>query len=208
MTWRRLAGAVAAVLVVAACTSPPDEEHAPVIAPGRPGEPASTIPPDRVSPIPAVPPNDADLAYVRNMIVHHHQAVEMARLVPDRAVNDTVKRLAERIGAAQPAEIDGMNAWLRRHDQPTIDPEHGGHTGHGDMPGMATPAQLEALRAATGSAFDNEFLELMIAHHQGALTMAYAIQTTGAEVRVQEMADDVIATQTDEINQMRALLGR
>ncbi|HET9142609.1 DUF305 domain-containing protein [Actinophytocola sp.] len=207
MARRTVVCGLAAILVLAGCTSAPEEERAPVIAPGRPGEPASTIPPERISPVPATPPNDADLRYVRNMILHHHQAVEMARLVPDRATNDTVKRLADRIADVQQPEIDMMNAWLRTHDQPTVDPHHQEHSEHLDMPGMATPAQLDALRAATGPAFDTMFLELMIAHHAGALTMASEIQTRGAEVRVQEMADDVIATQSDELNQMRALLG-
>jgi uncharacterized protein (DUF305 family) len=195
------------MLVLAGCTSHPEEDRPPVIAPGRPGEPASTIPLNQISPVRPVPPNDADVLYVRNMIVHHQQAIEMALLAPDHAANDTVKRLADRIGDVQKPEIDSMNNWLRTHDQPTVDPQHGEHGEHADMPGMATPAQLDALRAAKGTAFDTMFLELMIAHHQGALTMASDIQTKGAEVRVQEMADDVIATQSDEINQMRTLLG-
>jgi uncharacterized protein (DUF305 family) len=49
------------------------------------------------------------------------------------------------------------------------------------------------------------FLQLMIAHHQGALTMAGEVQTKGTDVRVQEIADDVIATQAAEINRMRAM---
>jgi uncharacterized protein (DUF305 family) len=207
MTWRNIVCGIAAMLVLVGCTSHPEEDRPPVIAPGLPGEPASTIPPNQLSSVRPVPPNDADLRFVRNMIVHHQQAVEMALLAPDHAANDTVKRLADRISDVQQPEIDMMNNWLRTHDQPTVEPRHAEHGEHADMPGMATPAQLDALRAAKGAAFDTMFLELMIAHHQGALTMASEVQTKGAEIRVQEMADDVIATQTDEINQMRTLLG-
>ena len=100
-----------------------------------------------------------------------------------------------------------MNAWLRANGKPTVDPALSGHGEHTAMPGMATPAQLDTLRVARGSEFDKDFLQLMIVHHQGALTMAGHVQTAGADVRVQEMADDVIATQRDEINIMRGMQG-
>jgi uncharacterized protein (DUF305 family) len=73
------------------------------------------------------------------------------------------------------------------------------------MPGMATAAQLTQLRAAKGSAFDELFLKLMITHHQGAITMATAALTDGSNVLIEEMAGDVIAQQTSEINRMRAM---
>jgi uncharacterized protein (DUF305 family) len=191
----------------AACTGAPAEKPAPVIVPGKPGEPASTLAPGQTPGVKQIPANDADIRYMRNMIGHHQQAVDMAKLVPQRAVADEVKRVADRISATQDAEIEMMNSWLRQHGQPTVDPAHAGHESHdpATMPGMATPAQLDALRAATGTAFDAMFLQLMITHHQGALTMAGEIQTRGADVRIQEIADDVIATQSAEINRMRAL---
>lgn len=202
--------ALLAAAGLAACTSEPAQERAPVIAPGLPGEPASTIPPDEVSAAPNTPPNAADIAYVRDMIVHHRQALDMAGLAPERAAADALKRLADRISGVQGAEIDMMNAWLRTHGQPTVDPAHPEHAGiadHAGMPGMATPAQLDALRAARGADFDRLFVELMVAHHQGALTMSHEILNKGADVRVQEIADDVIATQSDEIRNLRAMLG-
>jgi uncharacterized protein (DUF305 family) len=214
MRWHRAARglvtavALSAVTGLTACTDQPGTgtENAPVIVPGKPGEPARTIPRDQVSAPPAVPPNEADLRYVQDMIVHHQQAVEMARLVPERGSDERVKRLADRIGGTQGPEIAMMNAWLRANGKPTVEPVPTGHGEHTTMPGMATPAQLDTLRAARGPTFDRAFLELMIAHHQGALTMAGRVQTAGADVRVQEMADEVIATQRDEINIMRGML--
>jgi uncharacterized protein (DUF305 family) len=203
--------ALSALTGLTACTDQPgaNADNAPVIVPGKPGEPARTIPRDQVNAPLAVPPNEADLSYIRDMIAHHRQAVEMAGLAPERASDERVRRLADRIGGSQGPEIDMMNAWLRANGKPTVDPVPSGHGEHTTMPmpGMATPAQLDALRAARGPEFDKLFLELMIAHHQGALTMAGQVQTAGADVRVQEMADDVIATQSDEINIMRGMLG-
>lgn len=216
--WRRVVRRLVPVTTLAlaaglgACSDQPGGpgENAPVIVPGKPGEPARTVPRDQVSVPPVTPPNEADVRYVQNMIVHHGQAIEMAALVPTRVSDDRVKRLADRIGGTQKPEIDMMNAWLRANGQPTVEPgadSHSAHTGHATMPGMATPAQLDSLRRARGPEFDRMFLELMIVHHQGALTMAEKAQTSGTDVRVQEMADDVIATQSDEINTMRGMLG-
>jgi uncharacterized protein (DUF305 family) len=210
MNWLRMVCAVVlAVGGVAACTQAPQEEPPPAYLPGGPGQPASTLPPGQPNPLPPNEPNEADLRYVQDMIMHHQQAIDMALLAPERAARDDVKRFAERMAGAQGPEIEGMNGWLRQHNQPTIDPRQSGHAGHSmSMPGMATPAQLEALRAASGPAFDTMYLQLMIAHHEGALTMARTLQTSGRDVRVQEMANDVIAVQTDEINTMRELLGQ
>ena len=73
------------------------------------------------------------------------------------------------------------------------------------MPGMATEAQLAELRAAKGAAFDELFLKLMVTHHEGAVTMAAEVLAQGNNVLVEEMANDVIAQQTAEINRMRSL---
>ena len=206
-TWRRATSALATLLALggpAACAAPAGDT-APVIVPGRPGDQASTIPPGQATAAKAGLPDEADVAYLRNMIMHHQQAIDMTALVPQRAASDAVRRLADRIAGTQGPEIGMMNTWLRTHGQPAVEP--GAHAGHDptSMPGMATPAQLDALRAATGAEFDRQFLRLMIAHHEGALTMAHTAQNSAVDVRVQEMADDVIATQTAEINRMRSI---
>ncbi len=206
---RRLVCWLMAVLAVAACSAdpPPADNPVPVIVPGGPGEPAKTIPPGQATRMPVAPPNDADILFIRRMIVHHQQAIEMTSLVPARVAADTVKRIASRIADSQGPEIMVMNAWLTEHGLPAVDPgDHGQHTAHDGMPGMATNAQLDELRAATGPAFDTRFLQLMITHHEGAVTMAQQAQVSAANVRVQELADEVIAVQSDEIGLMRGML--
>ncbi len=211
-TVRRWFAAGAAVLLaagaLAACTAekpPPAANPVPVIVPGGPGEPAGTIPPGSATPLAEEGPSDADVAFVRDMIVHHGQAVEMAALVPVRAGRDDVKGIADRIADTQQPEIDMMNRWLELHDLPRVDPA--GHGAHVGMPGMATPDQMQTLRAARGEAFDTLFLQMMIVHHQGALTMVEQVRRGGVNVRVQEIADDLAVTQNDEIHRMRRMLG-
>lgn len=177
-----------------------------MIVPGKPGEQASTIPPGAATAVEGSAPNEADLTFVREMIVHHGQAVELADLAPQRAQRRDVKGFADRIADTQRLEIDVYNRWLEQHDQPTVDP--GGHgAAHAGMPGMATPEQVGQLREARGAAFDSLFLRLMVTHHEGALTMVEQVRKSGVDVRVQEFADDVAVTQSDEIDRMRGMQG-
>lgn len=210
MKWTsRTLGLLLAVAVLAACSAdppPPPTNSAPVIVPGKPGETAKTIPPGEATSVEEEGPNDADLTFVRDMIVHHGQAVEMADLAPDRADRDDVTGLADRIADTQRPEIDMLNRWLALHELPKVDPAGHG-AAHAGMPGMATPEQMDQLRRARGADFDRLFLTLMVAHHEGALTMVETVRRAGVSVRVQEIADDVAVTQSDEIHRMRGMLG-
>ncbi|MFF4353005.1 DUF305 domain-containing protein [Streptomyces sp. NPDC001530] len=174
-----------------------------VIAPGKPGEAAETLSAQDAAKQRADDdsPNSADFAYARMMIEHHTQALDMTELAPKQAESGQVKRLAARIAAAQGPEITTMKSWLETHDDERTVTEHE----HETMPGMATEAQLNKLRAAKGKAFDELFLKLMITHHDGAITMATDVKAQGNNIQIEEMADDVIAQQTSEITRMREM---
>lgn len=198
-----------AVLGLGACDSGSDTGSAAaagpsVIAPGEPGEGNRTLSAEEAEKQRADDdsPNSADVSYARMMIQHHAQALEMTELVPEQAESGQVEKLAERISAAQGPEITAMKGWLKNHGEK----ESGGGHDHASMPGMATGAQLEKLRAAKGKAFDQLFLKLMITHHEGAITMATDVKSQGNNVQVEEMADDVVAQQTSEISRMRGML--
>lgn len=174
-----------------------------VVAPGRPGERARTLSPEQAAKErPDDSPNAADQTYVRHMIEHHGQALTMSALAPTRASADGVKRVAERIAAAQRPEMGAMEKWRARHPEPSTD---AGSHDHGAMPGMATERQLADLAAAKGADFDRLFLTLMIAHHEGAVKMAGEALAGGNNVAVEEMATEVVATQSAEIHRMRAM---
>ncbi|MFJ3727639.1 DUF305 domain-containing protein [Streptomyces sp. NPDC090045] len=181
------------------------EERPVVVAPGRPGEKARTLTPEEAAKAkPDDSPNAADRAYVERMIEHHRQALTMSALAPERAAADGVKRLAERISAAQQPEIGAMEKWLTLHPAPSGG--SGGHDhGHAAMPGMATEEQLKELTGAGGADFDRLFLKLMTAHHEGAVKMAGEALAAGNNVAVEEMATEVVATQSAEIHRMRAM---
>ncbi|MFG2983746.1 DUF305 domain-containing protein [Streptomyces sp. NPDC048258] len=209
----RFAGAAAAaglLLALAGCQGDDREDgsedgRAMVVAPGKPGEKARTLTPEQAAKEkPDDSPNAADHAYVQNMIEHHRQALTMSALAPERASADGVKRLAQRITAAQQPEIGAMEKWLALHPAPPAASGGHGHD-HGAMPGMATEQQLKELSEAAGADFDRLFLKLMTAHHEGALKMAGEALTGGNNVAVEEMATEVVATQSAEIHRMRAM---
>ncbi|TXS10710.1 DUF305 domain-containing protein [Streptomyces sp. wa22] len=199
---------VAAVLALDGCDGGGEakagaDEGPSIVAPGKPGEPARTLSAEEAVKAAGVDtPNSADFRYARMMIEHHEQALVLTALVPGRAASSSVERLAQRISAAQKPEIGAMEGWLKNNGGDGREESHD----HSAMPGMATGKQIEELRATRGKAFDRMFLELMITHHQGAVTMATEALADGNNVLVEEMANDVVAQQTVEIDRMRGLM--
>ena len=150
--------------------------------------------------------NGQDVTFSSDMIDHHRQAVVMARLAPERTTTTAVLTLATAIEAAQGPEITMMSGWLTSWGKPV--PENMGTMDMGgSMPGMMSTAQLDRLAAAKGTPFDKQFLTLMIAHHEGAVTMARTQIAKGRSPAVIAMAEKVVTDQSAEITRMQALLG-
>ena len=144
--------------------------------------------------------NDADVTFAQNMIVHHQQAVEMADLAATRAANAGIKTLATQIKAAQQPEIDKMTGWLTAWGKPTA--PAGGHGGH-SMPGMMSTADMDKLKALKGAAFDKQFAQMMIDHHNGAIEMAREVQKNGSNPDVKKLAADIEKTQQAEVTTLQ-----
>ncbi|GIJ09929.1 DUF305 domain-containing protein [Micromonospora andamanensis] len=175
---------------------------APVLMPGRPGEPAASLPANEMSAMPRPPHNNADVRFVTMMIPHHEQALVMARLVAERGENPQLKILADRILAAQGPEIKVLEAWLTDRG---LDRDSGGDHRH-RMSGMQSAEALNRLTAARGAEFDKMFVAMMTDHHQGAIDMGKEALTLGSDVTVNELAGSVVVEQGVEINRMREAL--
>lgn len=150
--------------------------------------------------------NAADATYLTMMVAHHSQAIDMAQLAETRASDPRVRRLSDAIGQGQGREVVVMATWLVDHGQPEPTPDSVAAMSSMGMPGMLTRTQLDDLAALDGPAFDRAFLEDMVQHHQGAVAMAEDVLGEGRDVRVTEMATEVVAGQSAEIRRMRALL--
>jgi len=152
--------------------------------------------------------NDADVSFVQEMIPHHEQAIEMADIAldPSRSASAEVRALASAIRAGQDPEITLMKGWLAAWDQPAME-EIEGHD-MSSMQGMMSVEDMEALDQASGTAFDTKWLEMMIQHHEGAVSMAKEVQSAGQHPDVRALSERVMTAQTNEIAEMQQLLDR
>ena len=187
---------------------------APVIQPGRPGEPNTSLTGTAAAPRPSAAIDPDDVRFMQDMIVHHAQAVAMVDLAEDHLTDKQVRALASRIAAEQKPEIDYMATWLGDRDE-DVPPQAqnplfgaNSHRGHGSMKGMATPEQLGQLGAARGVDADRLWLRLMTAHHQGALEMVLEQQRSGSDEVVTQLGDEIHVTQLAQINHMQRMLER
>jgi uncharacterized protein (DUF305 family) len=183
-----------------------------IVQPGAPGEPSRTLSVEELAELDATEHTDIDIAFMQGMIHHHAQALRMTALVPERSASSDVKLLSERVDVSQEAEIQAMTDWLaaRGEEAPELHRVHGHAHGGGQvlMPGMLTEQELQELEQADGAAFDRLFLELMIRHHEGAITMVEQLYGAGGglEPSIDAFARHVDADQQIEIARMQRLL--
>jgi uncharacterized protein (DUF305 family) len=201
----RLLTLVAFAAIVSGCQST-GGAGARVVQPGAPGTDSKVL---TTTPGNPIRHTEADVRFMKGMIGHHAQALEMAALLPSRTSRDEMKLLAKRIEVSQADEIRLMQAWLRARKETPPD-EHAHHApGAPLMPGMLTADDMARLTAAAGVEFDRLFLQLMIKHHEGALVMVkdlFASAGAGQDAEIFAFASDVEADQSMEINRMRMML--
>ncbi|MDX1500349.1 MAG: DUF305 domain-containing protein [Woeseiaceae bacterium] len=184
--------------------------QAPIIQPGAPGEPARALTAEEATRIAVTRYSPDDVRFMQDMIPHHHQALRMADLVRGRTNTPELLDVAGRIEVSQKEEIAFMQRWLRERGERVPDPAaHAAMYTDRAMAGMATPEQMADLAAAEGVAFDRLFLELMIAHHAGAVKMVEALHEKSGSAydpALYEFTTEITNDQTAEIERMHALL--
>lgn len=202
-----------------------------IVRPGAPGTPSRVLQSGALQQTGKPTYSEADVTFMQDMILHHAQALQMTTLVEERAARDPIRQMAGRIERSQQDEIATMMNWLDERDEaiPALPPDvaplfdetsaadpvaHGEHASHprhdhSDMAGMLSPEELDALAAASGEAFDRLFLESMIYHHRGAITMVDALFRApdgGQETDIFTFASHVESDQQVEIRRMERML--
>jgi uncharacterized protein (DUF305 family) len=207
----RSVGLVAIALAVAgvACRSAGVGGGPGIIQPGAPGQEGRVVSAAASTDLSQVQFTPADVTFMQGMIGHHQQALEMVVLIADRTSRDDMKLLGKRIELSQVDEIQMMQEWLKARGQSLPDPH--AHHQHGAtlMPGMLTMEEMSKLQAAKGVEFDRLFLEGMIKHHGGALTMVrdlFATPRAGQDGDIFAFASDVEADQQMEMDRMGSML--
>ena len=208
--------ALVILVVTASCAGTPSipvgTTGTQIILPGAPGEMAQAFDTAELEAIGGLSHSEADVRFMRGMIPHHGQALDMTALVPTRATTNEFRSMALRMQISQRDEIRLMERWLTEREEDIPPPNAHRMMMAGDMalmPGMLNAGQMEQLASATGQEFERLFLEFMIMHHEGALTMVQTLFNSsgaGQESLIFKFATDVDADQTIEILRMRRML--
>ncbi|MFJ9713616.1 DUF305 domain-containing protein [Streptomyces sp. NPDC101234] len=149
--------------------------------------------------------DEADVKFAQMMIPHHEQALEMAKLADGRASDSAIKNIAAKIEKAQDPEITTLKGWLQSWAKPEA---------MGDMPGMSmgegmmSDKDVKELKSMEGAEFDKMFAQMMIQHHNGAITMAKHEQKKGHNADAKKMAGDIVTGQSAEVKQLQSILDR
>ena len=202
-----------AALIVLSCTAAgcgaSTQNGPPIVQPGAPGEASRIVQAEQARDLSKVQFTPADVKFMQGMIHHHAQAVDMTQLLATRTQSADMKKLALRIELSQNDEMKMMRRWLEARGQ-DVPGEHAHHMpGAPMMPGMLSADEMARLAAAKGVEFDRLFLEGMIKHHAGALTMVqelFATPGAGQDSEIYAFASDVDADQRMEIDRMAAML--
>ncbi|MFP5070722.1 DUF305 domain-containing protein [Pseudonocardia nantongensis] len=177
---------------------------------------------------PYVPqPDSVDVGFAQDMSVHHRQAVEMASWARDHSTDPRVRQLAFDIETTQNQQVGIMQGWLGLWNAPILpdgghmtwmaDAMHSGHSTGGmdgmtaeggmtKMPGMATTEDLARLRATPPPQLDTVFLQLMLRHHEGGVSMLEYGRDHADVAEVRNLASQMLTAQTAESQLMTSLL--
>lgn len=166
----------------------------------------------RTTPSYGPPAGAVDVGFLQDMDVHHTQAVQMAVWERANTTDPALRQLAFDIESTQNQQLGMMQGWLRLWEQPT-------ETAPGQymawmgmpsaaMPGMASDADLARFRSQTGPGMDVAFLQLMLRHHRGGLSMMQAEVDRGSVPVVVQLARSMVASQTAEADTMTQMLAQ
>lgn len=154
--------------------------------------------------------DSVEAGFLRDMMTHHGQAVEMALIVRDRTDDEQLRFLATDILLSQQQQLGMMGGWLQvwglspNRDGPAM--AWMGHSADGPMPGMATTDDIDQRRTLPVEEAEILFLRLMIKHHQGGVEMAQAYLDLGDQDEASAFASSIVQIQTVEIDTMNLML--
>jgi uncharacterized protein (DUF305 family) len=167
-------------------------------------------------------PGAVDIGFAQSMIEHHQQAIVIAKLLLDGRPS-TLRALAQSIADTQLVELGEMRGWLNLWERPLMPAQRGmgwmllarsppdaqlnaylldcsrSPTG---MAGLASDEALERLRELEGLERDRHFLQLMLAHHQGAMPMARFAAAEARQAAVRDLATRIAIEQAEEIGRL------
>lgn len=155
-------------------------------------------------------PADAnyDLRFIDAMRLHHRGAIAMAKVAEQKSQRPEIKKLARNIIIAQNREENELlrkwrSAWYPKAPEAPV--AYGGQ-GNSTIPMSKELQQNMTMAMDLGPAdaqFDLRFMNAMIAHHQGAITMAQDALKKSKRPEIKQLSQEIIRSQQAEIDQMK-----
>lgn len=155
-----------------------------------------------------VGPADAnyDLRFIDSMIPHHQGGVVMAQEVLQKSKQPELIKLAKNIITEQKKEIAQMQQWRKQwYPKASATPMMWHAQMNHEMAMTAEHKQSMMMSMSLGKAdagFDKRFLDAMIPHHQGAVTMAQDALKKSTHPELKKLSQNIIKSQQSEIDRM------
>jgi len=149
-----------------------------------------------------------DLQFLDTMSMHHRGAIDMARMAQGKIEHAELKELVTQIPIDQQKEIDQMKSWRDLWYPRAAVAENT------EMSGMSTGMNMDGSHMQTmkaGHDYDVMFIDMMVPHHESAVTMSRAALGTAEHQEIRTLAQQIIDKQTKEIDEMKkwkAALGK
>ena len=163
----------------------------------------------------------AEAGFARDMGDHHQQAVDMAFIIRDKSTDRAIRNIAFDVINTQATQRGMVMGWLQQWSLPQTTSRPAlvwmnGGTVHesmssmamsgGMMPGMASPGEIDKLRNLTGKEADILFMQLMIRHHTGGISMAKGLLERSGREEVRNLAQTIVEGQQAEIDLLKQML--
>lgn len=152
-----------------------------------------------------------DVQFLDQMIAHHQMALVSTHTMIDTSSDPRLRALAHQIETTQSRQVTQMRTW-RHQWYPTTQTTFAA----GMDPASAAPQMMRsmmggdpatAMRSMMGnSTVDRMYLQMMIAHHQVAVSMAKQALDRATHPQLRRLAKTISAEQTAQITQMRGYL--
>jgi uncharacterized protein (DUF305 family) len=150
---------------------------------------------------------DLDLRFMDAMTPHHQGAIEMAKEAQQKSKRPEIKKLATDIIKAQDKEIAQMKQWRKAWYPKANDTPMAYNPKMGHMMSMSSEQRKGMMMnqdlGAADADFDRRFIDAMIPHHEGAITMAKEVLGKTKRPEIKRMAEAIITSQQAEIKQMK-----
>ncbi|MES2005512.1 MAG: DUF305 domain-containing protein [Bacteroidota bacterium] len=144
---------------------------------------------------------DPDMDFAGMMIEHHQGAIDMSEAQIKSGTNEKLKAMAQNIITKQKGEQNNLRDIVKKTKPMKMEMGQGDALNNfmNEMKGNMNAMEM------SGNT-DKDFIRMMISHHESAIKMAKSELATGMNSSLKQMAKNMIADQTLEINNFKKLL--